>query len=676
MLTLNTPIDQITGVGPKMVQRLGKLGIGTISDLIFHFPIRYDDFSNTVPIVNLKINQSCCIKGKILQIRNQRSPKGRMFLTHALISDETGSIKAIWFNQPFLTRTFKNGTAVVLSGKIEYGPEGIYLKSPSYDKEVGIFPIYPETEGLNSKYLRKIIKPLLFLASRFEEFLPKEIKQSEKLIDLGEALRQIHFPDSFKMVQKSKERLAFDELFLLQLKMLKMKQDWQKNKAPQIKFDQKLVQNLVAKLPFKLTNAQRKAAWEILLDLQRDIPMNRLLQGDVGSGKTVVAAIAMLVAAKNNFQSVIMAPTEILAIQHFNNLKDLFADFKVKVGLLTHGKNEINHTKVKKADLIKQIKVGKVDIIIGTHALLQEKVDFKNLALAIIDEQHRFGIKQRGILREKSFITPHLLSMSATPIPRSLSLALYGDLDLSILDEMPPGRQKISTYLIPPQKRASAYGFVKKEIEKGRQIFVICPLIEESDKLGVKAATKEYEKLKREVFVDFKIGLLHGRMKTREKEKIMNNFTKGEFDILVSTAVVEVGVDVPNATVMMIEGAERFGLAQLHQFRGRVGRGGHKSFCLLFTDSSLGKTSRRLSALVKLQDGFQLAEKDLEIRGPGELYGIRQHGFWDLKMASLTDAVMIQKAQKEAQKVIESGLDNYPTLAKKMEDFEKERRLE
>jgi len=693
-LTLETKIEQLAGVGPKMSQRFKKLGIESVSDLLFHYPIRYDDFSHIKPIGQIGAMgqmEPICIKGKILQIRNQRSPKGRMFLTHALIADDSGSIKAVWFNQPFLTRTLRKGEEYVFAGRIAYQDGSLVIKNPSYEREARILPVYPETQGLTSKYIRKIIKPLLFLTKDIVEYLPEEVRASQNLITLYDAINQIHFPESHTLIQKAKERLAFDELFLIQLKMLKIKRSWQKLKAPAMKFDKELIRSMVAKLPFKLTNAQRRAAWEIIGDLtgrhqnqraksknqKEEIPpMNRLLEGDVGSGKTVVAAIAMFLVAKNGYQSAFMAPTEILAIQHYRTLTNLLLDFGLNLALFTHGKNELNGQKEKRGVMVKKIRNGEIDIAIGTHALLQSEIRFPKLGLAIVDEQHRFGIRQRAMLRSKSKTVPHLLSMSATPIPRTLSLALYGDLDLSILDEMPQGRQKVATYLIPPEKRGSAYGFIKKQIKEGRQVFVICPLIEESDRLGVKSATEEYERLKKEVFPELKIGLLHGRMKTKEKESIMEGFKKGKYNILVSTAVVEVGVDVPNATIMMIEGAERFGLAQLHQFRGRVGRGKYKSYCFLFTEKPSDKTIKRLTALVRLDDGFKLAEKDLELRGPGELYGTRQHGFLDLKMASLTDVKTIKRAREEAERLVERGLENYPTLIKKLEEFDKERRLE
>lgn len=672
-----TKIEKIAGIGSKMAKRLKKLGIQTVLDFFYYFPIRYDDFSKVVSIAELKPYQTYCIKARILDIQNQRSPKKGMILTTALLSDKTGSVRAVWYNQPFLTGVLRKGEEFLFAGKTEYGPFGFFLQNPAYEKAESeaihtarLVPVYSETEGISSKWLRKKIYSLLPVAEAISDYLPEEVKNSQNLINLNEALSKIHFPRSHQELEEARRRLAFDELFLLQLKMLKIKKEWQKHKAPLINVDVNLIRSLVLKLPFKLTNAQRKAAWEILQDLQKDRPMNRLLEGDVGSGKTVVAAIAMLAVAKSNHQSAFMAPTEILAIQHYQTLTHLLIDYDISIALLTSGKSELNHKKEKRGELIKKIAKKEVDIVVGTHSLIQSNVKFARLGLAIIDEQHRFGVRQRALLRERgnkaNKEVPHLLSMSATPIPRTLSFVLYGDLDLSILDEMPKGRQKVSTHLIPPQKRPDAYQFIENEIKKGRQIFVICPLIEESDKLGVKSAEVEYKKLKEEIFPEFKIGLLHGKMKTKEKEKIMEDFKNKKYDILVSTAVVEVGVDVPNASVMMIEGAERFGLAQLHQFRGRVGRAEHKSYCFLFTETGSQKTLKRLYSLIHLDDGFKLAEKDLELRGPGEFYGTKQHGFLDLKLASLFDKQMILQAKKEAERIIEAGLENYPALGEKI----------
>jgi len=713
MIDLETSLEHLSGIGPKMLKRFNRLGLFSVLDLLYYFPKRYEDFSRIISIQKAKslllekeqagsglVKRELCIKGRILEIKTKRSPQKKMHLTFALISDQTDSIEAVWFNQPFIKGALKKGKEFVFSGKMEYKEGRRFLSNPVFEAEKDgeflhlgrIAPVYPETEGLSSKYLRRAIKSVLPLAESLSDFLPKEIKEKEGLLDLSRAISQIHFPESRGLLDRARERLAFDEVFLIQLRLLEIKKKWLSQKAPLMHFEQELIRLLVKSLPFKLTNAQRKAAWEIIGDLsgrtkeggegskERYIaPMNRLLEGDVGSGKTVVAAIAMLLVAKNGFQSAFMVPTEILAIQHYQTLTNLLLDFGVNIALFTHGKNELNKQKEKRGVMVDKIKKGEIDIAVGTHALLQSEIRFSKLGLVVVDEQHRFGIRQRAILRkksEKANLVPHILSMSATPIPRTLSLALYGDLEISILNEMPPGRQKVATFLVPPQKREATYQFIRKQIGLGRQAFVICPLIEESERLEVRAVTEEYQRLSTKVFPDFKLGLLHGKMKTKEKERIMEDFKKHRFDILVSTAVVEVGVDVPNATVMVIEGAERFGLAQLHQFRGRVGRASFKSYCFLFTETSSAGVIKRLKALVYLDDGFKLAEKDLEIRGPGELYGTRQHGFLDLKMASLADAKMLQRAREAAIWVLGCGVENYPALVEKMKKIEQKSRLE
>jgi len=688
MLTLQTKIEKLYGVGPHMSKRLTKLGIEKIEDLLYHFPFRYEDFSKITPISKIVAGQDLAIKGKILQIKNSRSPRRRIFITEALIQDQTGSVRAVWFNQPFLTKALPKGTEVILAGKMVRDFRGMAIQSPVYEKVKAemthlarIVPVYPETEGLTSKWLRTKIKPLLSLTGKIADFLPEKIKKEDNLVDLSHALREIHFPSTQQTLAQAKRRLSFDELFLIQLKAGKIRQSLKALKAPKLIFDQKLIRKLVGSLPFKLTNSQRKAAWEIILDLEKSRPMNRLLEGDVGSGKTVVAAIAMLLAAHRGYQSLMMAPTEILAIQHFGTLKEILKDFSASVALLTSAKSDNSRgITVNKKKLLNQIKKGKVEIIVGTHALLSEKTKFHKIGLVVVDEQHRFGVKQRAALRKKSNLLarmiPHLLSMTATPIPRTLSLALYGDLDISILDEMPPGRQKIKTSVISPSRRGNAYQFIRHQIKSGNQVFVICPLIEESEKLEVKAAKKEYERLSKEIFPDLRIGLLHGQMKTKDKEKEMIKFKDGKVDLLVSTAVVEVGVDVPNATIMMIEGAERFGLAQLHQFRGRVGRGKKQSYCLLLTDIWGDKIKARLGAMVGCNDGFVLAEKDLAIRGPGEIYGVKQHGRIDLRMANLTDVSLIKETKKAAEEVLREGIEAYPLLGLRLRDFIEERHLE
>jgi ATP-dependent DNA helicase RecG len=505
--------------------------------------------------------------------------------------------------------------------------------------------------------------------------LPQEIIKSENLPGLGEAIAETHFPKSQETLKLARRRLAFDELFLIQLSTLEQKLLWQKNISVPMKFDKQLITNYIASLPFRLTNDQRQTSWEILKNMEKEIPMNRLLEGDVGSGKTVVASIAILEAIKKNYQVAYMAPTEILAQQHYKTISKLFKPFDIKISLLSGsiGSKE-------KIKIANNIKNGKINLVIGTHALIQEHIKFPHLALAIIDEQHRFGVEQRAKLRKQmeGVYYPHLLTMTATPIPRTLALALYGDLDLSIISEMPPGRQKVITKIVRQVERAKTYDFIKNEVKKNHQVFVVCPLIEESDKLGVKSTEEEYKKLSKKIFPDLKIDMIHGKMKSTAKEEIMQRFKGGKINILVSTSVIEVGIDIPSATVMMIEGAERFGLAQLHQFRGRVGRGKDQAYCFLFTEQPSGKTYKRLYALVRYNDGFKLAEKDLTIRGPGEIYGFRQHGIPDLKMASLTDLGLIKEARAEAEKLLKSDseLKNHQVLAKEVINFNITRHLE
>jgi ATP-dependent DNA helicase RecG len=605
-MELNTPINEVPRVGPKYQKKLKKLGIQTVRDLLWHFPHRYEDFSNMVPISDAKIGENVCVSGEIQEIENTRTWKKRMILTTSLVKDETGTIKVVWFNQPYLTNVLKEEDRVCLAGKITRGPEGPYLSSPAYEKfskfktenskliHTGrLVPVYPETEGLSSRWLRYILRPLLAkFKKRVEEPLPEKIIKKQGLLPLKTALWQIHFPDSKKLAKAAKERFSFEELFILSLTVLRERMRLVKEKAINIPISLKVIKKFIKSLPFKLTEAQKRSSWQILKDLEKDHPMNRLLEGDVGSGKTVVAVMAALNVCQAGFQVVFMAPTEILARQHFQEISKLLKSFNLKIGLLTGKENRLNKRKISRKSLLKKIKEGEIDISIGTHALIQDKVKFAKLVLVVLDEQHRFGVKQRAKLCQQPKFIPHLLSMTATPIPRTLSLTVYGDLDLSLIDELPKGRKKIITKIISPNKRKEAYDFIRKEAAKGRQVFVICPRIEaqnENEKItswaDVKAVKEEYKKLSKEIFPDLRVEMLHGKIKSDKKEEIMKKFKRGAIDILVSTSVVEVGIDVPNATVMMIEGAERFGLAQLHQFRGRVGRGKHQSFCLLFTDS-------------------------------------------------------------------------------------------
>ncbi len=671
IMELNTKVQFLSGVGPVMAKKLKRLGIENVRDLLFYFPRTWDDFSKPQKIKNLQIGDNAIISATVLSIRASRTRRKWMSIVEAKLTDKTGEIKAIWFNQPFLIKILKPNSEWLFAGKVGYD-RNLATKTLSiyqYEKESLILSVYPETEGLTSKYLRKLLKPLENkIDELIEDYLPEIIKKKEDLIGLADAVKSIHYPQKSEEIIPAKKRLAFDELFFIALRMLSIKKELSQSNAPLMKINKDLLKSFVGKLPYQLTNAQRIASWEILKDLKKNIPMNRLLEGDVGSGKTVVAAMTVLVAAKNNLQSVWLAPTEILANQHYQNVKKLLHPWGVKIGLLTSANKE---TDFKKDNLV-----------IGTHAVLQKNVEFPRLGLIIIDEQHRFGVKQRAHLRKQKDIIPHLLSMTATPIPRTLALSLYGDLDISIIDELPPDRQRIITRLVSPQNRTKAYDFIRGQIKNGRQVFVICPLIEDKPnnqqlfEIDRKSATKEYEKLSKNIFPDLKIGLLHGRMKSKEKEATMKKFHDGVLDILVSTAVVEVGIDITNATVMMIEGADRFGLAQLHQFRGRVGRGMYQSYCFLFSENWSEKTQKRLEAMVKCDNGFELAERDLQTRGPGELVGIRQSGLPDLKMASLSDIILVKKARASADEIIDEGLENYPKLQQKLTEFETVRHME
>ena len=603
-------------------------------------------------------------------------------MTEGLVADPTGSIKVIWFNQPFLTKVLNPGDELYLSGKVAFDRYTLQLVNPVYEKAkkqetthtARLVPIYPLTENLTQKQIRFLIKESLPAVSLVADFLPAVIIEDFDLIDLSTALKQIHFPRNQKSLAQAVKRLKFNELFLFQLQVLMSKIEHDSSRAELIKFYEVQTKEFVDQLPFKLTNDQRRAGWAIISDLQKTKPMNRLLEGEVGSGKTVVAVIALLNVFLNNQQSVLMAPTEILAAQHYKNISNLFRGVDLKIALLTRSQALINGQASTKKRILNQIKSGAIQVVIGTHALIQEKIEFNNLALAIIDEQHRFGVSQRRLLKEKSGnpqTVPHLLSMTATPIPRSLALALYGDLDLSVIRELPKERKKIVTKVVEPSGRLAVYQFIREQIQAGRQAFVICPLIDPSDKLGVKAVTQEYDRLKKDIFPDLEIGMLHGKLKPAVKEEIMADFLARKSDILVATSVVEVGVDVANASIMLIEGAERFGLAQLHQFRGRVGRSLHQSHCFLFTENENEKTKARLQALVTAKDGFELAEYDLKFRGPGEIYGIRQSGWLDFRIAQLTDYQIISETKKAAEIIISSSPDlkKYPALRQKTEQF-------
>ena len=678
-MNLNTPVEELSGIGKTYAKKLQSLGIAKVEDFIFYFPRRYEDYSNITSIVNAKPGETVTLRGGVWQIANRKARNRRMTITEAIISDGTGTMKITWFNQPFLKTSIKVGDEIVVAGRVELNFNQIQMASPSWEKfsddlkhSGRIVPVYPETEGVTSKWLRYQIKPILKLVYNIKDYLPENVKEKYELADLPNALRAIHFPNNRLDLAEAKKRLGFDELFPILLSGVKQKIGMTKEKANPINFNETVAKEFVDSLPFTLTNAQKKVSWEIIKDLKKDYPANRLIQGDVGSGKTIVAAFAMYLVVKDNCQAIMMVPTEILARQHFASLCKIFEPFGIGVGLVT-GKEALlkcqmsnvkcqnDNSKIKREELLKLIKNGEVDILVGTHSLISPDIQFKNLALAIVDEQYRFGVDQRQALRKESGIArvgplqgvfPHFLSMTATPIPRSLQLTIFGDLDVSVIDELPPGRQQVTTKIVESKDRQLAYEFIEKQLSSSRQCFVICPLIEESEKLDLKTATEEYKNLSENIFPKFKVGLLHGKMKPAEKEQIMNDFSLGNLNILVSTSVIEVGVDIPNAVVMVIEGAERFGLAQLHQFRGRVGRGADKSYCFLFTNTNLDLdtgTSKRLKMLAQSQDGFKLAEADFEIRGPGEFLGKRQHGWSDFKIARFTDLKFIGKVREAAE---------------------------
>ncbi len=726
-MKLDTSVKKISRIGPVFQKKLEKIGIKTIEDVLFHYPHRYEDFSNIHPISKVKINQTNCIAGKILEIKNSRTWKKKIIITEAVVEDKNGAIKVIWFNQPYLIRVLKKGDNVCLAGKASLDKEGIYLSSPSYEKlslasnystsdliHTGrIIPIYPETEGLSSKWLRWILKLILEkFKNQIEESLPEKVIKKYNLLPIQEAIWQIHFPNSIKLAEKAKERFSFEELFLIELAVLKERLKLNQEKAPSIPLNLDLIKEFVDSLPFKLTDAQKKCSWQILKDLEKPRPMSRLFQGDVGSGKTIVALIASLNTVLSGYQVAFMVPTEILAKQHFQQVPKLLKPFKVRIALLTGKEDKIVSQKlaystssglnpeileISRNKLLDKIRKGEIDILIGTHSLIQDKVKFGNLALCIIDEQHRFGVEQRTKLiqqpriNSKNLKIPHLLSMTATPIPRSLALTVYGDLDLSILDEMPKGRKKVITKVVSLKEKNEAYNFIRKRVKAGEQVFVICPRIEPGDKqqgtsdkknisswTDVKAVKEEYKKLSKEIFPNLTIEMLHSKIKTKEKEKIMKDFRNKKIDILVSTSVVEVGIDIPQATVMMIEGAERFGLAQLHQFRGRVGRSDLQSYCFLFTESKAKKTRQRLTAMLKAKDGFELAQKDLEIRGPGNFFGARQWGIPDLAMENLKNLQLVEKTRESAKEILieNPGLKNYPILKERLKRFKKKIHLE
>lgn len=705
-MNLATSLQNIKGVGDKTFEQLRAAGLETVGDLITFLPRKHEDFSELVVIAEVSPGKRS-IKARAESIEVKRVRRG-LTVTTATLIDDTGKLKAVWFNQPYRATQLKDSaTEFYFSGEFEFNYNRYQLTNPSVElvKDMPvqtdrILPVYRQVKGLKSQVLRKILSELRPLMTMLPETLPPDVVKTEKLVSYSDAILGLHFPKSTDDIIRAKERLAFEELFQLLVASQLNREENAKLEGWPIPFDQKSVKQFVAALPFVLTNAQRLAAWEIIQDLEREVPMNRLLQGDVGSGKTVVAGIAALSAARSGFQTALMAPTEILAQQHAETLSRLLEPFGITVGLLVGSMK----TQAKKT-LQSKIDDGSIAVIVGTHALIQDAVSFHKLGLVVIDEQHRFGVAQRQKLLMKSNagdtgnsgwlqgegklseftsesaaegqappknLMPHMLAMTATPIPRSLQLTVFGELDVSVLNERPKNRRTIATKIISPVSRTSTYGTIDAEIEKGRQAYVICSLIGDSEMSDKKSVETEYRKLKNSVFGHRSIGLLHGRMKGEEKEQVMSDFKAKKYDILVSTTVVEVGVDVPNATVIMIEDADHFGLAQLHQLRGRVGRGEYQSYCYLMM-SDTKKPSQRLRELERSNDGFYLAQVDLELRGPGEIYGRAQHGALNLQIANLADTQLIARAQKSAHSFVASGVDllQYKQLAYEVEKYQR-----
>ncbi len=678
-MTLDSPVEVLSGVSRTTAARLERLGVRTIGDLLYHFPHRYNDFAHIRPISQLVVDEEQTVLATVWTAAETTMGR-RLKGTQAMVGDDTGTLRVIWWGQRYIARQLRAGMRVALSGRVTVFRGQRQMENPEYEPLTSddlihtarLVPVYPLTEGLSPRVVRRLAKKALdAFADRVPETMPPSTQERFGLWPLPRALRQMHYPDSLEAAESARRSLALRELLIIQLGVLRRRQAWQASgRANPLALSTTALEGFVASLPFPLTAAQRRAMAEIAADIARTVPMSRLLQGEVGSGKTVVATAALLAAAASGCQGAIMAPTEVLAEQHYRTLSALFSgggeplwsgvfqpsylDKPLRVALLTGSLAAKDKTVAQEA-----IGRGEVDIAIGTHALVQEEVSFPRLRLVVVDEQHRFGVMQRAALRAKGG-WPHVLVMTATPIPRTLALTVYGDLDISVIDEMPVGRKRVKTIRALPHEREETYAFLREQVQQGRQAYIICPLVEESEAIAAKAAVQEYEHLAREVFPDLRLGLVHGRLPAPEREAQMRAFRDGSLDILVSTAVVEVGIDVANATVMLVEGADRFGLAQLHQFRGRVGRGEHQSYCILLSENPSEEAQERLSLLESIYDGFRLAEEDLRLRGPGEYFGTRQTGLPDLKVARLSDVDLLEQARAEAARLLEAD----PALAR------------
>ena len=642
---LSTPVQYVKGVGPKLAALFARLGVNTAEDLLYFIPRAYEDRRNIKPIIKIRPSDFEVVKGEVVDIDHQPT-RSRFSVLKVYLSDRTATIQAVWFNQPYLQRLFRRGMKLIVSGRVELSrfDGALQLSVRDYEIDTGdnlqIVPIYHLTEGLYTKKMRSVVKTVV---DNYLKYV--EDKKAQK------AIHALHFPKELEAVEPARRYLAFQELYIFQLGILLRRRTFKEElKGIGFKIDEAMIQTFRSELPFQLTGAQQKVWQEIANDMQSERPMNRLVQGDVGSGKTVIAAIAALVAIRSGYQAAILAPTEILAQQHYEKLAKLMEKQAIKIRLVTGTTN--------RKEKIKEL--NEEDLIIGTHALIEEGIKFRQLGLVVIDEQHRFGVEQRSALAKKG-VCADILVMTATPIPRSLALTLYGDLDRSIIDEMPPGRVPIKTYFVPAAKRHDAYEFIRLKVKEGRQVFVICPLVEESSDLDLKAAKEEAKRLQDDIFPELKVGLIHGRVKSEEKERIMQEFRAGKIDILVSTTVIEVGIDIPNATVMVIEHAERFGLSQLHQLRGRIGRGGEQSFCFLIGEPKSQEAKARMKAMIDTNDGFKIAEADLRLRGPGEVFGLRQSGLPNFRVA---DIIRDEKILLEARQAAADFLEKDPQGAR------------
>jgi len=706
MFSFDTPLANIPSIKKLTLGKLERLEIFCVRDMLYHFPHRYEDYTEIRPIDSLAPDEKCTLVGKVINIKAGRTWKKKMFLTEAALRDASGQIRLIWFNQRFVAQTLKPEMQIRVSGKVSRDREGLVMQNPAFERSgrdathTGrLVPVYPETAGLTSKFFRWQLTGIFQKLKEFPDPVPEEILERLHLPSLKKALFYIHFPKTEKFSLLARKRFAFDEMFFIQLKALQMKALFETAKGSPLTYDEAALKKFIKTFPFTLTDAQKKVQEEILADLKKTRPMNRLLNGDVGSGKTIVAAMAAFVAAENGSQTALLAPTEVLARQHFKSLSKIFKETHQGIALFTGNYRILDGKIVTRPTLLKAISAGIPKIIVGTHALLQNDVAFDNLALIVVDEQHRFGVSQRARLQELSYksldgskeIVPHFLSMTATPIPRTLTLAFFGNLDLSFLDELPKDRKLIITRIATSNsEREKTYALIRSEIAKGRQAFIIFPLVEESLALKeIKAAVAEHKRLEEEVFPNLKIGLLHGKMPARTgsarggkaketKEQVMEDFKNHKYDILVATAVVEVGIDVPNASIIIIEEAERFGLAQLHQFRGRVGRAEHQSYCFLFPHQEAQSINERLKILEKTTNGFAIAEADLGIRGPGAFFGTRQSGMPDIAMENLTNMKLITIAREEAKLILSEDplLTNHPLLKEALQKFEERIHLE